>query len=85
MKPLLKIAIGLFVLYALMIIGGCGNSHGVSVHYGVQWSSGYHRYDHHHHRPPVVRPPRPPKPPGGRPPGGRPPGGGRPVNLPARR
>jgi len=80
MKPLLKLALALFMLYGLMLVAGCGNSHGVSVHYGVHWSSGYYRHNHHHHRPPAVKPPRPPKPPGG-----RPPGGGRPVNLPSRR
>lgn len=68
--------IGLFMLCGLMLILGCGNSHGVNVHYGVQWSSGYYRSNHHHHRPPAVRPPRPPKPPGG---------GGRPTQLPAKR
>jgi hypothetical protein len=83
MRPLLKFFIGLFMLYGLMLILGCGNSHGVNVHYGVQWSSGYYRSNHHHHhRPPAVRPPRPPKPPGG---GTRPPGGGRPTQLPAKR
>lgn len=83
MKPLLKFFIGFFMLYGLMLILGCGTSHGVNVHYGVQWNSGYYRSNrHHHHRPPAVRPPRPPKPPGG---GTRPPGGGRPTQLPAKR